>query len=66
MSGNPDSSGFPVLCETVACAGPGTAVRGDPAALLPDFAASLMQVPAVRRLLHWFRAGLNVGSGACL
>ena len=52
MLGNSDSSGFPVLCETVACADSGTVVRGDPAPLLPDFAAAaLMQVPAVRRPL---------------
>ena len=49
--GTPDSSGLPVLCETVAGAGPGTAVRGDPATLLPDAAAAaLMRVPPVRRL----------------
>lgn len=55
--GNPASFDFPVLYETVPGADPGTAVRGDPGALLPDFIA------AGRRLVARGAAGLTTSCG---
>ena len=55
--GNPASFDFPVLYETVSGADPDTAVRGDPAALLPDFIA------AGRKLAGRGASGLTTSCG---
>lgn len=55
--GHPGSFDFPVLYATVPGADPGTAVRGDPAGLLPDFVA------AGRALVGQGAVGLTTSCG---